>query len=259
MILSFFLFDAAPYGWYIAMYIGLFMLIPFINVLWNTLDLGSKNLFIISMLILTALPCITNGLDLNNTNFWQGTKDSYTQILPEYFVGLYPVTYYVIGCYLKEKSESIKKWNIWKVVCGIIVSIFLVGTFNFLKNYGIAFPWAKDTSYGSFQSTIIATLIFCLLLKVKVNNELVVEIVTVFSRYSLSIYLLSYIVDTGYYHLYSQIANTNMLKLVGYIPSVITILSLTLLIAIPFDLFVSRTSQFVNGKIDKNLSKALGN
>ena len=36
-VLSFFDFTAAQYAWYVEMYIGLFLLIPFLNLIYNNL------------------------------------------------------------------------------------------------------------------------------------------------------------------------------------------------------------------------------
>lgn len=37
IILNIFAFSAAPYSWYIEMYLGLFLLIPFLNIVYNSL------------------------------------------------------------------------------------------------------------------------------------------------------------------------------------------------------------------------------
>ncbi len=54
-------FSAANYSWYIEMYIGLFLLIPFINLIYNGLkSRNGKLALIITLSALTALPSIAN-------------------------------------------------------------------------------------------------------------------------------------------------------------------------------------------------------
>lgn len=246
-IISFFTFEAAPYGWYIGMYCGLFLLIPFINALWNSLNDSSKKILLVSMLVITALPCLLNGFDFSNSSFWQGTKSSHTQLMPEYFVGMYPMTYYFIGCYINE-NETIFQLNNKKRICVLLVSVILFGVINYIKNYNILFPWGLDTSYGSYQSIVIATLIFIILLNMSIKKPFMVKIITALSKYSLLMYLVSYLVDKAYYHCLLKIADTNILKLVFYFPSVIIIVLISLLVSIPLNMIVIKVSQLMTKK-----------
>lgn len=56
-----FSFSAAPYGWYIEMYIGLFLLVPFLNLIWRNLKNKRQQLVLIGTLVLlSSLPSIFN-------------------------------------------------------------------------------------------------------------------------------------------------------------------------------------------------------
>lgn len=245
ILLSFFEFKAAPYGWYIGMYVGLFLVIPFINKLWCSLDLKRKKALLVSCIVLTALPCLTNSFDFTKDSFWQSTKDSHTQLLPEYFISLYPVTYYIIGCYIKEKEEYIINLSKKKVSLFLIVSIIGFGTINFFKNYGIEFPWSLDTAYGSYQSCIVATLIFLLLLRIRIYPGYKVNALTILSKHSLAIYLLSYITDKLYYHFFCVYAKTDFIKILGCLPTVMIITVATLVMSIPIDYMVEKISAYM--------------
>lgn len=82
-------YEVIPYGWYIEMYICLFLLIPFLNLIYKCLDTQrKKQILIVTFLALTAIPISLN---------W-----SATQLFPAYFTSLYPVSFYFIGAYIHE-------------------------------------------------------------------------------------------------------------------------------------------------------------
>lgn len=76
-------FKAAPYAWYLAMYLGLYLMIPFLNafLLANNVDYGLPVL-----VALVVLPTVTNNLNLGTVEWWNGNKEQATQILPNYWV-----------------------------------------------------------------------------------------------------------------------------------------------------------------------------
>lgn len=60
-ILQIFKFTGAPYAWYIEMYLGLFLLIPFLNLAYHGLvNKKQKQILLATMLLMTALPGILN-------------------------------------------------------------------------------------------------------------------------------------------------------------------------------------------------------
>lgn len=42
ILINYFSFKAAPYGWYVGMYMGLYLMIPFLNKAWNGFEEKSK-------------------------------------------------------------------------------------------------------------------------------------------------------------------------------------------------------------------------
>ena len=59
-IKSIFDFSGANYSWYVEMYLGFFLLIPFLNVVWNGIDKRKRKILIVSLIFLTALPGVVN-------------------------------------------------------------------------------------------------------------------------------------------------------------------------------------------------------
>ena len=90
-------FSASEYSWYVEMYIGLFLLIPFLNILYQNIPCQhQKKLLIGSLLFLTSLPGIINVYNFTDSGWWSapGLSTSYQFILPDWWSKLYPVTYY---------------------------------------------------------------------------------------------------------------------------------------------------------------------
>lgn len=97
VLLMFTNYKAAPYAWYIEMYIGLFLLSPFFNAAWNSIgERGQKGL-LLTLVGMTALPSVVNQLG---------------PILPDWWVGIYPMTYYAMGAWLREHSIKMKPWKL---------------------------------------------------------------------------------------------------------------------------------------------------
>jgi len=68
-ILGIFNFTINPYSWYIEMYIGLFLLIPFLNLIYHNLKQKKhKQLLIIILLFLSSIPYTINNIKILNTN-----------------------------------------------------------------------------------------------------------------------------------------------------------------------------------------------
>lgn len=54
-------YTGSPYAWYIEMYLGLFLLIPFLNAMYHGLDSQKKKLaLVLTLAALTALPAFCN-------------------------------------------------------------------------------------------------------------------------------------------------------------------------------------------------------
>lgn len=226
-ILSFFSFKAAPYGWYIEMYIGLFLLIPFLNVLWKNLSDKQKKILIITLIFITASASIFNIFDFTQAKWWIGSVDSSTKIIQSYWTIIYPLTYYFLGCYFEENKDLVKKVK----VIYLIGFIILFGTINYFKYYNNKFLMLEDTAYGGYQAMIISVLIFLLCLKIERCPNLVKKCATLVSKFSLEIYMLSFVVDRIVYFALNKFVNNYTIKAISYFLVVPIILFVTLVIS----------------------------
>lgn len=91
-------FSAIPYGWYIEMWIGLFLLVPFLNILYRHIpDKKQKLILLGSLFLMTALPYLMNRYGMH--------------LVPGFWATCFPLFFYVAGSYIREYQPAISK--IW--------------------------------------------------------------------------------------------------------------------------------------------------
>ena len=190
-------YSACSYAWYIEMYIGLFLLIPFLNILYHGLETKKKKqVLIITCLVLTTLPTVTNIYDWLTPGFWSNPTTAQTlyKIVPAWWSILYPVTYYFIGAYIREYDIPI---SVRKNTALLIFCILLFSTFNYYRTYGATFGWYTYTGWKSLENVTDSVLLFTLLLHIDFNRcpKPVSAVITKISQLSLGIYLASAISD----------------------------------------------------------------
>ncbi len=194
-------FTGASYSWYIEMYIGLFLLIPFINLIFQNINQKQRKLLIIVMTFLTVLPTFTNIYNFDVEHWWQtpALDNNYQKILPSYWGPLWPFTFYFIGCYLKEHPLRLH----WTPAFLLAVLITMAtGTFNFYRSHGSAFVYGPWQNWNGLLNVILTTLIFHCLLQFKCVNHMPdapKRVLKIVSDLTLGAYLTSYIFDQIFY------------------------------------------------------------
>lgn len=177
------------YSWYVNMYFGLFLIIPFINLIYNNLtSKKQKQILILTLFFLTSL----SSLNIKIT------------IIPNWWSDLYPLTYYFIGAYLKEYGFNIKKIYAF---CSLIL-ITLSSSFIYLiLSSDKLFVAREFNDYRGPFNVIISILVFGLLLNIKIKNNggIVKKFIMKTSELSFGIYLFSYIVDKIVYNKFNSL------------------------------------------------------
>lgn len=200
-VLSFFDFTAAQYAWYVEMYIGLFLLIPFLNLIYNNLkSQRQKQLLVITLVVLTAVPTFFNVYNLMDPAWWGNPASSseFNALLPDWWIGFYPVTFYFTGCYLKEFGLKMKTST---VAVLLVLSTLAFTAFNFWRSYGTGFITSYYAYWYGFQPYVTAVLLFELLTRIKCENtsDPVRFVLWKVSDLVFCMYLVSYIFDTYIY------------------------------------------------------------
>lgn len=184
LVLSIFDFSAAQYSWYVEMYIGLFLIIPFLNLIYQNLDTKrQKQILILSFLALTALPTMVN---------------YYEELIPNWWQGFYPISYYFLGAYLNEYPVRMKKRMIAFL---LLIWIVFCTLFNIYFCYGEKFVWGIYNGWGGFQNVVSSGLLFALIQKLDLSRlpAWVKKCIVRISVLSFGAYLVSYIFDQIFY------------------------------------------------------------
>lgn len=201
-IAGIFNYTADDYAWYIEMYIGLFLLIPFLNLIYNGLKNKKQKLALIgTFLLLTSMPAIFNIFSFSGVDWWlhPASSDFYQKVLPESWTALYPVTLYYIGAYLREYDWKISKKRSL-VLLGVLV--IFAGVFNYYRSYGGPFVWGSWAGYSSPIVIAMTILVFVLIQRMKIWKKISTQgskVLKILSDCALGAYLISYIFDTLVY------------------------------------------------------------
>ena len=152
-------FETAPYSWYVEMYIGLFMLIPFLNKMYNSGSEKWKKGLLLTFLILTLLPSILNIWRFAELSWWKRPSSSqdYMPLIPDQWEVLYPFTYYFIGAYLRDYPLKLKPLP----TLGLLLGVIVVGNaFAFYRDFGQPLSSGRWINYQSVMITSQSVLVF---------------------------------------------------------------------------------------------------
>ena len=212
-------YTAAPYGWYIEMYVGLFLLSPFFNAAWHALDRRAQKALTLSLIGLTALPSLVNQLGA---------------LLPAWWMGIYPLTYYAVGAWLREHPFTLRRWQL---LLGWLGLAAVAGAKGCLTARGGAYAWMPEDQWGSLVLTLEAACLFSCLVRVREDGlpapaRWCVERV---AKLALPMYLVSYIADQIVYPVLAQAVPEAHRRLFA-MPVVVPVVVLcSLLLAQPID------------------------
>ena len=194
-------FTGANYSWYIEMYIGLFLIAPFLNLAYNKLNSRKhKQILVATFVAISILPTLFNIFNFQSTEWWVTPtgSDEFQKLLPAFWLGIYPITYYFVGAYLREYGLQ---WRTRTIAALLGISLFVFTVFNWFRSYGGGF---KTGSYGywyGFMPFVLAVLFFVLISRIKTDSWKpgVKLALWKLSDLALGIYLCSFIFDEVIY------------------------------------------------------------
>ncbi len=231
-------FTGASYSWYIEMYIGLFLLIPFLNGAYHSLESKKHKLILVgTMLFLTALPSVLNIFVFDSFVFWSTpiTKWEYTKIVPSFFTLLYPITYYFLGSFIREfRPRPNRLLNL----ALIIICTFAFGSFNFYRSRGSVFVSGIWQDWGALPNVIMTVLVFLFLLNLPSErlSSPFKKVLSFISDLTLGGYLLSYIFDQYFYTKLNAKVEVVTDRIVYFLPMVIIVSICSLLLSLAVNL-----------------------
>ena len=238
-----FSFSAAKYSWYIEMYIGLFVLIPFLNIIWNNLPSKKHRLALIGTLCFLAMaPQSFNIFVFNVEGWWKqpSMSNAFTQIFPDYWIDIYPVMYYFIGCYIKEYGIKINKWLNLVLIVGLTAFFGYYCYYRSSPGFFLKGGWQK---YSSILLAALAILIFVFILNlnVKFRTSRSRKWSRALADLCLAAYLVSYAVDSVIYAAFNELMPVTEEKYKW----------ITLIVVVPINIVVSFVFAFIINKVTK--------
>ena len=167
------------------MYIGLFLLTPFLNMIHKSINSAKEyKIFLIILVFLTGTPAFFNSLSSRTSGFK-------IFALSDWWTMIYPITYYFIGAYLKRYPVKLSK----KILALSLASVIALETLLTLF-YSWNKPFANIIGdYGSILIAAKTVLFFLIFYDVEIKNKRLSGIISTISVLSLDIYLASYISD----------------------------------------------------------------
>ena len=232
----------SKYSWYVNMYIGLFLLTPFLNLIWNSISEKKMHIILVLVfIILTLLPSLFNVYDFSTRGAFlnpQLNKEN-TALIPDWWVGIYPTTYYYIGAYLK-KYIDFKKINPIKIAPIFLFSVLLTGAYNIWRSHSVAFVWGTWNEWGGVENTVNSVLIFVLinsLFKSEVNKSFS-HFLAYLSSLTFSAYLLSWLSDKIVYAHLNKTVTVITDRFKYYPLAVIFSAGMALILSVPVDFAV---------------------
>ena len=209
-------FTANGYAWYFEMYIGLFLLIPFLNILYDNLNSKKEKIILVSSLVfLTFIPQIVKSFK---------AYDMWLNITPDYWQIIYPITYFYIGKLIREFQP---KFSIIKRIVLFIVALSIPCIFCYVYSTKTEYAWYIFNGFEALTNAFTATSIFLLFYDLKMKIPVLGKVITEISICSFEMYLFSSIWDKYLYSKYSY----NMLIMVLDV-AVLTYISSKILITI---------------------------
>ncbi len=231
-VINLFSFKAAKYSWYIEMYIGLFLLVPFLNLIYNNLtSQKQKKVLVFTLIILTALPSILNVYDLTTLLPFLSHIPStgHNKIIPDWWTSLYPITYYYIGAYLKEYKP---KANFIQTLFIYLFTLLGFSAYCLYRSNGHNFFAGKFQEWGALPVVILSISLFHMINCVKMDKvpTRLNHILSKLSDLTLCAYLVSEIFDSLIYkYLNNNVTNILEEQFKYFLPCILTIIVLSLI------------------------------
>lgn len=159
--------------WFLTMYVILYFLCPFLNIIIDLLNkTQKKKLMLIIIILFYIYPSISNCINAPAI-----TKDGGYGIVN--FICLY-----FIGTCIKEHEIDVSKKN--RFLIGYIISSFLLFTMNHLLSLFFGFPFNGFINYNTIFCLSSSICLFCFFKSLKFNNKYVNK----FSKVSLWVYVI---------------------------------------------------------------------
>ncbi len=164
------------------MYLCLFLMIPFLNKMWHALNDKEKKILLGTLIFLCAAYPV------------------FKYIAPSFFVGIYPVMYYFLGAYIREKQPKINSLLLICITGAIcLIEAFISVKFTSTGVFDLSLITTADMGYGSALVMICAVCVFMAFYKVNIKLTPLKILLASIGKVTFEIYLFAGIYDAVIY------------------------------------------------------------
>ena len=174
-------FYACGYAWYVMLYLGLFLMMPFLNLAYNGLgSRAEKRALLATAFAFSILPSLLN---------------QFVQLWSIWWTRLYPLCYYFLGAYLREYHPRPKAGRVWPLLAA---AVLLFAGFDLFFYRGRA-QAIIGVAYENYQVFTVSALLFLALLSLPAPRAGAARLLARISVLSYGMYMLSWIPDNLLY------------------------------------------------------------
>ena len=174
-------------GWYIEMFVGLALVIPFLNIIVNNISKKEFQSLIIVLIIVVGIPSFINR-----------NPDLPSIYIPNFWQNIYPIIYYFIGAYIRIYINEINIRNKPLFVLYISSVIFII---QLLYRHADPYTWTAEGYYSSIINIVLASSFFMLILNNITKSYFIFDLI---SKYTLSTYIMAYPIDKILYPIFTE-------------------------------------------------------
>ena len=186
----------AQYAWYVEYYFCIFLIIPFINMAYNGLKNRKEKAFMVIIVFLITI--------VSQSFFLGFEMETQTRVLPGYFLRCYPISYYLIGAYIRDYPPKRTFTNKLYILAAFVICLIWLSKTTFeqslenLQNNYVMLSWHYN-DYGTWPVAVCSTAIFLLLFDITCSNKVVSKLLSIVSNATFACYLISYVFDNSFY------------------------------------------------------------
>ena len=204
-------------AYYIGVYVGIYLIAPFLNKFYYSLNKSEKIGFLIVLLLTISLPKVLN-IPSRINFFDQSAKD------------IWMVLYYFIGLYIKDFQPKISKLkNIFLLILFALLFSLSINSLLIGQTYSSVLGY-----YEGIFTVLISSLSFILLYKIEIKSVLAKKIIIVLSSSTLTYYLLCKLIGDPIAMRYLNISGDFFVDFYTIIPKML----LSFVIVTPIAIFI---------------------
>lgn len=242
-------FTASEYSWYILLYGGLFLFIPFLNVLYSSLETrGHKRILILSVTLLSCLPFSALNVFVNLVPYW--------------WQRIWPIAFYFMGAYMGEyrPAPGVKKCTAWFAAALLVFSTFNFFVYSPASPVTVHYVAATLYSHEGLQNAVLSPLLFLLVMNLRLDGApgWFKRGAATVSKYAYGAFLFSSMTDSFVYGILTGLVPTVETRML-FLPVALPIsLALSVLAAALADKLVSLIDRAVRPVAEKAAEWAYG-